>query len=56
MKTIELNGLTWDTENLVIDGKTHFSYSEAKIEATKLGKRLPTKDEFNSIVFIFVSF
>ena len=30
---IVLNGLEWDTENLVIDGKTHFTYEEAKAEA-----------------------
>ena len=50
MNTIELNGLIWDTENLVIDGKTHFTYEEAKAEATKLGKRLPTDNEFNRLL------
>ena len=50
MNTIELNGLIWDTENLVIDGKTHFTYEEAKVEATKLGKRLPTDIEFNRLL------
>ena len=47
---IVLNGLEWDTENLVIDGKTHFTYGEAKAEAAKLGKRLPTKYEFDSLL------
>lgn len=47
---IVLNGLEWDTENLVIDGKTHFTYEEAKVEATKLGKRLPTDIEFNRLL------
>ena len=47
---IVLNGLEWDTENLVIDGKTHFTYEEAKAEATKLGKRLPTDNEFNRLL------
>ena len=50
MKTITLNGLTWDTENLEVNGKTHFTYEEAKAEATKLGKRLPTDDEFNRLL------
>ena len=50
MKTIILNGLEWDTENLVIDDKTHFAYEEAKTEAAKLGKRLPTKSEFEALL------
>ena len=47
---IVLNGLEWDTENLVIDGKTHFAYEEAKTEAAKLDKRLPTKSEFEALL------
>ena len=47
---IVLNGLEWDTENLVIDDKTHFAYEEAKTEAAKLGKRLPTKSEFEALL------
>ena len=47
---IVLNGLEWDTENLVIDGKTHFACEEAKTEAAKLGKRLPTKSEFEALL------
>ena len=47
---IVLNGLEWDTENLVIDDKTHFSYEEAKTEVVKLGKRLPTKSEFEALL------
>ena len=50
MKTIELNGLLWDTENLNINGKTHFTYEDAKAEAAKLDKRLPTKDEFEALL------
>ena len=48
--TIVLNGLMWDTENLEVNGETHFTYKEAKIEATKLGKRLPTKKEFSKLL------
>ena len=48
--TVTLNGLIWDTENLSVNGKTHFSYEEAKAEATKLGKRLPTKSEFDELL------
>lgn len=47
---IVLNGLAWDTENLVIDGKTHFTYEDAKAEAAKRGKRLPTKNEFEALL------
>ena len=47
---IVLNGLAWDTENLVIDGKTHFTYEDAKAEAAKRGKRLPTKSEFEALL------
>ena len=45
MRTIELNGLLWDTENLKVGGKNYFTYEEAKAEASKLGKRLPTESE-----------
>ena len=48
--TIILNGLSWDKENLSVDGNTYFTYQEAKIEASKLGKRLPTKEEFDSLL------
>ena len=48
--TVKLNGLVWDTENLSINGKTHFTFKEAKAEVDKLGKRLPTKYEFDSLL------
>ena len=47
---IILNDLAWDTENLSVNGKTHFTYDEAKTEAAKLGKRLPTKNEFYKLL------
>ena len=50
MNTIELNGLIWDTENLEVNGKTYFTYEEAKAEAERLGKRLPTDIEFNRLL------
>lgn len=50
MDTIILNGLAWDKENLSVDGNIYFTYQEAKIEAAKLGKRLPTKDEFEALL------
>ena len=50
MKKIILNGLEWDTENLEVNGKTYFTYEEAKAEAAKLGKRLPTDNEFNRLL------
>ena len=49
MRTIELNGLLWDTENLKVGGKNYFTYEEAKAESFKLGKRLPTKEEFEEL-------
>ena len=50
MKKIILNGLEWDTENLEVNGKTYFTYEEAKAEAERLGKRLPTDIEFNRLL------
>lgn len=47
---VKINGLLWDTENLVIDGKTHFTYEEALREAKSAGKRLPTKKEFEELL------
>ena len=49
MKTIELNGLLWDTENLSVNRKWSFTYDEAKKEASELGKRLPTKEELEEL-------
>ena len=48
--TIILNGLVWDKENLSVDGNIYFTYQEAIKEASKLGKRLPTKDEFEALL------
>lgn len=48
--TIILNGLAWDKENLSVDGNIYFTYQEAETEAAKLGKRLPTKDEFEALL------
>lgn len=48
--TIVLNGLTLDKENLSIDGNIYFTYQDAKIESAKLGKRLPTKEEFEELL------
>ena len=47
---IILNGLSWDTENLEVNGQTHFTYKEAKKEATKLNKRLPTIKEIKQLL------
>ena len=48
--TIVLNGISWDTENLEVDGKKHFTYEEAKAEVSKIDKRLPTKNEFDALL------
>ena len=48
--TIMLNGLLWDRENLEVNGQTHFTYKEAKREAAKLNKRLPTIKEVKQLL------
>ena len=48
--TIVLNGLAWDKENLEVNGQTHFTYKEAKREAAKLNKRLPTIKEVKRLL------
>ena len=48
--TITLNGLVWDKENLEVNGQTHFTYKEAKKEAAKLNKRLPTIKEVKQLL------
>ena len=48
--TITLNGLVWDNENLEVNGQTHFTYKEAKKEAAKLNKRLPTIKEVKQLL------
>lgn len=47
---IILNGLAWDKENLSVNGKTYFTCQEAIEESSKLGKRLPTKHEFDALL------
>ena len=47
---IVLNGIAWDKENLEINGRTHFTYKEAKTEASKLNKRLPTMREIKQLL------
>ena len=47
--TIILNGLTWDTENININGQTVFNHIESKVIAYPLGKRLPTKNELDEL-------
>ena len=48
--TIVLNGISWDKGNLEVNGKTHFTYKEAKREAAKLNKRLPTIREVKQLL------
>lgn len=47
---VEINGVLWDTENLEIDGKTHFTYDEALKASASVGKRLPTEKEYKSLL------
>jgi uncharacterized protein (TIGR02145 family) len=44
-----INGLKWDRENIVIDGKRHFNFDEAQEVARSKGKRLPTKEEWEAL-------
>lgn len=48
--TIVLSGISWDKENLEVNGETHFTYKEAKMEASKLNKRLPTMKEIKQLL------
>ena len=48
--TIVLNGLAWCKENLEVNGQIHFTYKEAKMEAAKLNKRLPTIKEVKQLL------
>ena len=50
MSGILLNNIIWDKENLSVDGNIYFTYQEAIKEASKLGKRLPTKEEFEELL------
>jgi uncharacterized protein (TIGR02145 family) len=45
-----INGIKWDRENTVIDGKTHFTFSEALGAAQLAGKRLPTEKELEDLI------
>ena len=50
MSGILLNNIIWDKENLSVNGNNYFTYKEAKIEAAKLGKSLPTKEECEELL------
>jgi uncharacterized protein (TIGR02145 family) len=47
---IEINGLKWDKENLVIDNKELFTHDEALKLAKSLNKRLPSLKEFKELI------
>lgn len=47
---IEINGLLWDTENLEINGQVYFTHDEALKASASVGKRLPTTEEFESLL------
>lgn len=53
-QSIELCGLLWDTENLAIggyekDGRHYYSWQEAMDAARSVGKRLPTREEWEAL-------
>lgn len=53
-QSIELCGLLWDTENLAIggyekDGHHYYSWQEAMDAAKSVGKRLPTRAEWEEL-------
>lgn len=52
--SIELCGLLWDTENLAIggyekDGHHYYTWDEAMEAARSVGKRLPTREEWEAL-------
>jgi hypothetical protein len=47
---VEINGLKWDKENLVIDDKELFTHDEALELAKSLNKRLPSLEEFRELI------
>ena len=52
--SIELCGLLWDTENLAIggyekDGHHYYTWHEAMEAARSVGKRLPTREEWEAL-------
>lgn len=52
--SIELCGLLWDTENLAIggyekDGRHYYTWDEAMEAARSVGKRLPTREEWEAL-------
>ena len=52
--SIELCGLLWDTENLAIggyekDGRHYYTWDEAMEAAKSVGKRLPTREEWEAL-------
>ena len=49
MNTVKINGLLWDKENTIICGIEHFTQYQAEIAAKELGKRLPTKEEWEAL-------
>ena len=46
---IQINNILWDTENLEVEGKTHFTWDEAIESAKSAGKRLPTINELRAL-------
>lgn len=55
--SIELCGLLWDTENLVIggyekDGRHYYTWQEAIDAARSVGKRLPTREELKALYYL----
>lgn len=51
MKQVEINGIWWDTENTTINGKRHADFDTANAYAEKIGRRLPTKEEFEALIY-----
>jgi uncharacterized protein (TIGR02145 family) len=47
---VVINGLKWDRENLTHNGETLFTHQEALDVAKKVGKRLPTCDEWEDLI------
>jgi uncharacterized protein (TIGR02145 family) len=52
METININGLIWDVENLELSGGVYFTQQEALEAAQAVGKRLPTREEFEALALL----
>ena len=46
-----INGVKWETKNLIVNGKEHFTYDEAMVAVRGQKRRLPSVDEIVESLF-----